>query len=146
LRRYAAFLPVGFLERQRTRPAPDVEKLPLAVNLHSEDGSYRTDADELRELTKRLLERQGYAVLLAANADEALQLFERNPSVGVLLTDLVMPGGNGPELTRQLVERQPAGATSQHVSLELAALSVRGGRLAGGTPRPEKGAVGSCKG
>jgi Histidine kinase-, DNA gyrase B-, and HSP90-like ATPase len=37
------FLPVGFLERQRTRPAPDVEKFPLAVNLHSEDGSYRTD-------------------------------------------------------------------------------------------------------
>jgi PAS domain S-box-containing protein len=65
------------------------------------------DADELRELARRLLRRQGYTVLLAANADEALQLFERNPSIDVLLTDVVMPGASGPELTRRLVERRP---------------------------------------
>jgi two-component system cell cycle sensor histidine kinase/response regulator CckA len=55
-----------------------------------------------------LLERQGYTVLLAANADEALQLFERNGSIDVLLTDVVMPGASGPELTMRLVERRPA--------------------------------------
>jgi len=66
------------------------------------------DADGLRELTKRLLERQGYTVLVAANAEEARQLFDRNPSIGVLLTDVVMPGASGPELTRQLVEQRPA--------------------------------------
>jgi two-component system cell cycle sensor histidine kinase/response regulator CckA len=65
------------------------------------------DAEELRELTSRLLRRQGYTVLLAANADEALQLFERNPSIDVILTDVVMPGASGPELTRRLVERRP---------------------------------------
>ena len=31
-----------------------------------------------------------------------------NPSIDVLLTDVVMPGTSGPELTRQLVERRPA--------------------------------------
>jgi len=66
------------------------------------------DADGLRELAKRLLERQGYTVLVAANADEALRLFARNPSIDVLVTDVVMPGASGPELTRQLVEQQPA--------------------------------------
>ena len=66
------------------------------------------DAQGLRELTKRLLERQGYTVLLAANADEALELFEGNPSIDVLLTDVVMPGTSGAELTRQLMERRPA--------------------------------------
>jgi two-component system cell cycle sensor histidine kinase/response regulator CckA len=66
------------------------------------------DADGLRELTKRLLERQGYTVLVAANADEALRVFEGNASIDVLLTDVVMPGGSGPELTRRLVERRPA--------------------------------------
>jgi CheY-like chemotaxis protein len=64
------------------------------------------DMDELRELAKRLLARQGYTVLLAANADEALALFERHPSIDVLLTDVVMPGASGPELTRRLVEQR----------------------------------------
>jgi PAS domain S-box-containing protein len=66
------------------------------------------DAAGLRELTRRLLERLGYTVLIAASADEALRLFEQNASIDVLLTDVVMPGRSGPDLTRQLVERQPA--------------------------------------
>jgi PAS domain S-box-containing protein len=66
------------------------------------------DAEGLRELARRLLQRQGYTVLVAANADEAIRLFEQNASIDVLLTDVVMPGTSGPELTRQLVERRPA--------------------------------------
>ena len=66
------------------------------------------DADALRELTRRLLERLGYAVLAAGNAEDALRVFEGNASIDVLLTDVVMPGGSGPELTRRLVERRPA--------------------------------------
>ena len=65
------------------------------------------DEDGLRELAKRLLQRQGYTVLLAADADEALRLFEQNPSIDVLLTDVVMPGASGPDLTKQLVEQRP---------------------------------------
>jgi two-component system cell cycle sensor histidine kinase/response regulator CckA len=65
------------------------------------------DADGLRELTKRLLEMQGYTVIAASNADQALQLFEEHPSIDVLLTDVVMPGASGPELTKQLAERRP---------------------------------------
>jgi PAS domain S-box-containing protein len=66
------------------------------------------DAEGLRELTKRLLERHGYVVLLAANAEEARHLFDENPSIDLLLTDVVMPGASGPELVKQLVERRPA--------------------------------------
>ena len=66
------------------------------------------DEDGLRELAKRLLQRQGYSVLVAADADAALRLFEGNPSIDVLLTDVVMPGASGPELTRQLIEQRPA--------------------------------------
>jgi CheY-like chemotaxis protein len=65
------------------------------------------DEDGLRRLAKRLLQRQGYNVLIAADADEALRLFEENPSIDVLLTDVVMPGTSGPELTRALAERRP---------------------------------------
>jgi CheY-like chemotaxis protein len=66
------------------------------------------DADGLRELTKRLLVRQGYTVLAAANADDAVRLIEQNPSIDLLLTDVVMPGGSGAELTRRLAAQWPA--------------------------------------
>jgi two-component system cell cycle sensor histidine kinase/response regulator CckA len=66
------------------------------------------DAQELREVARRLLQRQGYTVLVAGSADEALRLFEENPLTDVLLTDVVLPGASGPELARQLTEQQPA--------------------------------------
>jgi two-component system cell cycle sensor histidine kinase/response regulator CckA len=66
------------------------------------------DAEGVRELTKRLLQRLGYTVLVAANADEALRLFEQHPSIDLLLTDVVMPGASGPELTKRLVEERRA--------------------------------------
>jgi two-component system cell cycle sensor histidine kinase/response regulator CckA len=66
------------------------------------------DAEGLRLLATKLLERLGYTVLVAAGADQALQLFEEHPSIDVLLTDVVMPGVSGPELTKRLVERRPA--------------------------------------
>ena len=65
------------------------------------------DQDGLRELAKRLLQRQGYTVLVAADASEALQLFDQHPSIDVLLTDVVMPGASGPDLTKQLMEQRP---------------------------------------
>jgi PAS domain S-box-containing protein len=65
------------------------------------------DEDGLRDVAKRLLMQQGHPVLVAANADEAVELFEGNASIEVLLTDVVMPGLSGPELARQLVERRP---------------------------------------
>jgi nitrogen-specific signal transduction histidine kinase len=65
------------------------------------------DADGLRELTTKLLKRLGYSVLVAASADQALRLFETHPDIDVVLTDVVMPGASGVELTKWLVERRP---------------------------------------
>jgi two-component system, cell cycle sensor histidine kinase and response regulator CckA len=66
------------------------------------------DAPGLRKLTKRLLEKQGYAVIVASSAEEALRVFDQHGSIDLLLTDVVMPGASGPELTQRLVERWPA--------------------------------------
>jgi two-component system cell cycle sensor histidine kinase/response regulator CckA len=65
------------------------------------------DEEGLRELTKRLLTRQGYTVVVAGDAEEAIRCFDENPSIDVLLTDVVMPGASGPELVGQLVARRP---------------------------------------
>ena len=65
------------------------------------------DAEGLRELTRRLLERLGYVVLLAGDAKEALRVCDEHASIDVVLTDVVMPGASGPDLTRDLAERRP---------------------------------------
>ena len=90
------------------------EELPVEAPVRAAASAHGTetvliveDAEALREVTQRLLERHGYTVLVAANATEATRLFEWNPSIAVLLTDVVMPGGSGPELARQLTERRP---------------------------------------
>ena len=65
------------------------------------------DEEALRALTKRLLQRLGYSVLVAANADAARQQFNQNESIDLLLTDVVMPGSSDPELVKRLVEQRP---------------------------------------
>jgi DNA-binding NtrC family response regulator len=66
------------------------------------------DEAGLRQLAKKLLQRQGYVALVAADADEALRVIEQHPSIDVVLTDVVMPGGSGPDLTRRLADLRPA--------------------------------------
>jgi two-component system, cell cycle sensor histidine kinase and response regulator CckA len=65
------------------------------------------DAEGLRTLMTRTLERRGYRVLVAADAREALAIFDSQPGIDVLLTDVVMPGASGPELTTDLLARRP---------------------------------------
>jgi PAS domain S-box-containing protein len=65
------------------------------------------DSRGLRELVKRQLEQLGYAARVAADATEAARLFDRDASIQVLLTDVVMLGASGPELAAQLAHRRP---------------------------------------
>jgi PAS domain S-box-containing protein len=65
------------------------------------------DEAGLRVLARRLLQRLGYTVLVAADAGEARRLFAEHPSVDVLLTDVVMPGASGADLGRQLIDLRP---------------------------------------
>lgn len=61
------------------------------------------DDPDVRRLTHKVLTRQGYRVLEAANGAEALESWESNGSaIDLLLTDMVMPGGMG---GRELGER-----------------------------------------
>jgi len=66
------------------------------------------DETAVRSLTRRILERNGYAVLDAATGDEALEVFAREGDrVNLVLTDVVMPGLRGPELVAELEARRP---------------------------------------
>lgn len=66
--------------------------------------------DELAicKLVKTLLEFEGYTVLTACNAEAATSIYAQHAAeVGLLLTDLVMPGMNGLELADRTLQWTP---------------------------------------
>ncbi|MDD9947583.1 MAG: PAS domain S-box protein [Myxococcales bacterium] len=66
------------------------------------------DADAVRRVAKRTLERYGYTVLLAEDAPLALSVYEANlGEIDLLFSDVVLPGGNGFELAAAIRERSP---------------------------------------
>ena len=68
------------------------------------------DADLVRTLARQVLESAGYKVLEAANAEGAIQLCRsRNghQKIDLLLTDVVMPGMSGNDMSKILVAKQP---------------------------------------
>ena len=64
------------------------------------------DQERLRRGSQKILESLGYAVLAAAGAKEALELY-RGTKVDLLLTDIVMPKMDGKELIRELWKMDP---------------------------------------
>ena len=65
------------------------------------------DEPLIRELSRDLLERQGYRVILAANAREAEQMSRSAGSFDLLITDTIMPNSTGAELARKLRAAHP---------------------------------------
>lgn len=92
-------------------PAP-AEEIPSVADDQGEQPSETIllveDAGSVRQLTKRILDRAGYHVLEAVNGDDAERvLADHGESVDLMLTDVIMPGGGGPELYGRLERRQP---------------------------------------
>jgi PAS domain S-box-containing protein len=98
---------------------PAIEALSQTGDEYSEDRQVPEPAkDELllvceddaavRKLTARLLRSGGYEVLTAANAEEAREHVRTHGSaIDLLLTDVIMPGMNGKELSDELTGLVP---------------------------------------
>ncbi len=66
------------------------------------------DEDSVRRLAVRILEGNGYRVLAATCAAEALRLWDRHgSSIDLLVTDLVLPDVDGQELAGRLRRTRP---------------------------------------
>lgn len=65
------------------------------------------DESPVRAVAVRILTSAGYTVFDAGSPDEAMSLFEREPGIALLLTDVVMPGMRGTDLARLLLTKQP---------------------------------------
>ncbi len=67
------------------------------------------DERALRDLMTFFLKSFGYNVLNAGSAEEALSLSDAfSDTIELLVTDMVMPGMNGRELSEQMTRRRPA--------------------------------------
>jgi two-component system cell cycle sensor histidine kinase/response regulator CckA len=66
------------------------------------------DDDQVRALAKGILARNGYHVIDARDAGEAILHSEKHPgSIDLLLTDVVMPQMSGPVLAKKLASLRP---------------------------------------
>jgi two-component system cell cycle sensor histidine kinase/response regulator CckA len=66
------------------------------------------DDVSLRKGIRRLLERAGYAVLTAATSTEAMErAADRNVTIDLLVTDVVLPGVTGRQVAEVLQRARP---------------------------------------
>jgi nitrogen-specific signal transduction histidine kinase/CheY-like chemotaxis protein len=81
-----------------TRPAGGFHATVLLVD----------DNDQVRQVTRRLLERLGHEVLDASGPEAAIAICDRwEGEIDLLLTDLVMPVMDGVALSREIRARRP---------------------------------------
>ena len=67
------------------------------------------DEEDLRDIMRRMLERRGFATLVAGDSTEAIATCrEHEGDIDVFVTDLGLPGVSGGDLARTAADLRPA--------------------------------------
>jgi CheY-like chemotaxis protein len=120
---FQLFFPPSKAPPEPQRPAP----APKAGERHGQETVLIVeDETAVRNLVASALRNEGYELLLAASAEDALAMIDRHDRpIDLLLTDAIMPGRSGVELASALTARTPAlpviimsGYTDEALSLE----------------------------
>jgi len=91
------------------RPAEPPAAVPESGPDASRTVLLAEDEDVVRMLVREMLEESGYAVLEASSAEAAIGVSKAHGGqIDLLLTDVVMPGMNGPELAKELSDSRPS--------------------------------------
>jgi PAS domain S-box-containing protein len=101
---FKVYLPRVFVAADQ----PDVRE-PASMNLEGNETVLLAEDDEaVREITIMALRRHGYEVLVATSGEEAIGLAADHPGpIHLLVTDIVMRGMTGRELSEALVLERP---------------------------------------
>ena len=65
------------------------------------------DEPMVRSVAERALTRHGYKVITADNGEEALDVVNRGDPIDLLISDVVMPGMDGPTMVREARKTRP---------------------------------------
>jgi len=97
-----------FLPRTSHAASPCGESCTETIARGSETILLVEDEQDVRTVARRALTDAGYSVLEAANAAEAIAVFDAAPGpIAMLVSDVVMPGLDGHELSQMLRLRAP---------------------------------------
>jgi PAS domain S-box-containing protein len=102
---FIIFLPACALEPERREP----EILSIS-DLHGRGEAILLVEDEerVRQFTARVLKENGYEVVEAGSAEEALEIFDRESgSFRLVFSDVVLPGKSGIQLVEELLSSNP---------------------------------------
>jgi PAS domain S-box-containing protein len=95
-------LPFSAEDLQAADEAPPAADRPPMTVLVVEDDT------EVGDLVEAMLHELGHTVLRADTADAALKIAAKDPAIGLVLTDVIMPGGKtGVDLARALTRKRP---------------------------------------
>ena len=61
----------------------------------------------VRSVAERALTRHGYTVITADNGEDALEIVAMNEPIDLLISDVVMPGMDGPTMVREARQSRP---------------------------------------
>ena len=101
--RFRIFLPRVTAAASRPEPPRTQARAPAGATVLLVE-----DRDDVRTVTRRMLQRSGHAVLEAADGEAALEIHRRHRGpIQLLITDIVMPGMSGRELAEQLAPDRP---------------------------------------
>ena len=90
------------------KPAARSERVKLPPRAAGELILVVDDEAGVRGVVRRTLEKHGYQVLAATEGAEALSLFDQHRTdIRAVLTDMMMPGMDGPSLIQTLRQRDP---------------------------------------
>ena len=100
--RFDVYLPVAKTLAERTKQSCEEVKGGNETILLAEDNS------DVRGLAKEILTNNGYAVIEAADGDDAIRRFmQHSDEIDLLLLDVVMPGKNGKEVYGKIRKVKP---------------------------------------
>jgi two-component system cell cycle sensor histidine kinase/response regulator CckA len=86
----------------------EARDLPAELSQGRETVLLAEDEDQVRRITRMVLEINGYRVLEARSGDEALSIYKQHQGeIDLLMTDVVMPQMSGRELAQSLERLHP---------------------------------------